>query len=90
MQAHPDARVVLSYRMPTYRVGRRRLHVGVWEHGLSLYGWRQGHDGSFTARHPGLQTSKGTIRLTPDDAAAIPDDELGDLMDTALRGQPEP
>jgi hypothetical protein len=33
----PDAEVVLSYGMPTYRVGRRRLNVGVWKHGLSLY-----------------------------------------------------
>ena len=28
MAAHPEAAVVLSYRMPTYKVGKRRLHVG--------------------------------------------------------------
>ena len=33
----PDAEVVLSYGMPTYRIGRRRLNIGVWKHGLSLY-----------------------------------------------------
>ena len=33
----PDADLVLSYGMPTYRIGRRRLNVGVWQHGLSLY-----------------------------------------------------
>ena len=31
-----DAEVVLSYGMPTYRIGRRRLNIGVWKHGLSL------------------------------------------------------
>ncbi|MGH3169893.1 MAG: DUF1801 domain-containing protein, partial [Trebonia sp.] len=33
----PDAGVELSYGMPTYRIGRRRLNIGAWKHGLSLY-----------------------------------------------------
>src|SRR5206468_11167347 len=45
LQAHPDASVGLSYQMPTYRVGSSRLYVGVWKHGLSLYGWKQDGDG---------------------------------------------
>jgi uncharacterized protein YdhG (YjbR/CyaY superfamily) len=86
LEAHPDAAVVLSYQIPTYKVGRRRLFVGVWQHGVSIYGWQQGRDGGFTARHPGLQTSKGTIRLRPEDAAGIGDDELRDLVRAALEG----
>lgn len=86
MQSHPDAIATLSYKMPTYKVGRRRLHVGVWSHGVSIYGWGQGRDGGFTARHPELVTSKGTIQLRPDNAANIPDDELRDLVGTALDG----
>jgi uncharacterized protein YdhG (YjbR/CyaY superfamily) len=82
--AHPDATVVLSYQMPTYKVGGRRLFVGVWRHGVSIYGWDAGRDAGFAARHPGLRTSKGTIRLRPDDAAGIPDDELRDLVNAAL------
>jgi hypothetical protein len=46
--------VVLSYKIPTYVVGRRRLFVGVWKHGLSVYGWDQGRDAGFIARHPEL------------------------------------
>jgi uncharacterized protein YdhG (YjbR/CyaY superfamily) len=80
----PDAEVSLSYQMPTFTVGRHRLHVGVWKHGVSIYGWRQDRDGGFTARHPELKTSKGTIRLRPEDAAGITDDELRDLVRTAL------
>ena len=34
LAAHPDAKVVFSYQMPTYKVGRRRLFVGVWKHGV--------------------------------------------------------
>jgi uncharacterized protein YdhG (YjbR/CyaY superfamily) len=86
LEAHPDAAVVLSYQMPTYRVGRRRLFLGVWKHGVSIYGWAQGHDGGFIARHPELKTSKGTIRLRPDQAADIADDELRELVRAALDG----
>src|SRR5438105_3645484 len=83
---HPDATVALSYGIPTYRVGRRRLFVGVWKHGVSLYGWRQGGAHAFTARHPELEAGKGTIQLRPGDAAGIPDRELRELVGAALDG----
>jgi uncharacterized protein YdhG (YjbR/CyaY superfamily) len=86
LEAHPDAVVVLSYQMPTYKVGRRRLFLGVWRHGVSIYGVQQDRDGGFTARHPELKASKGTIRLRPKDAAGIPDEELRDLVRAALDG----
>ena len=84
LEAQPGATVVLSYQIPTYKVGARRLHVGVWKHGVSLYGWQQGGDAGFTSRHPDLKTSKGTIRLRPEDAAGIADDEFRDLARAAL------
>ena len=84
LAAHPEAAVVISYRIPTYKVGRRRLYVGAWKHGLSIYGWPQDRDAGFTARHPELKTSKGTIRLRPEDAASIGDDELLGLINAAL------
>ena len=84
LAAHPDAAVVLSYQMPTYKVGRRRLCVGAWQHGISIYGWQQDRDAGFTDRHPELRTSKGTIRLRPQDAADITDDDLGGLVSAAL------
>ena len=79
----PDADLVLSYGMPTYRVGRRRLNVGVWQHGLSLY-VSPNRDGGFSARHPELVAGKGTIKLKPADAAAIPDADFQDLIRAAL------
>jgi len=84
LEARPDAAVVLSYQIPTYKVGRRRLFIGVWKHGVSIYGWQQGRDDRFTSRHPELKTSKGTIQLRSDDAARIPDDELRNLARAAL------
>jgi uncharacterized protein YdhG (YjbR/CyaY superfamily) len=82
--AYPEATVVLSYKMPTYKLGGRRLFVGAWKHGVSVYGWDEGRDAGFIARHPELKTSTGTIRLRPEDAAAITDDELRDLVRAAL------
>jgi uncharacterized protein YdhG (YjbR/CyaY superfamily) len=86
MEARPDATISLSYQMPTYRVGRRRLYLGVWKHGVSVYGWGQGSDAGFAARHPELLTGKGTLRLRPDDAAGIPDEEFRNLARAALDG----
>jgi uncharacterized protein YdhG (YjbR/CyaY superfamily) len=84
LAAYPEAAVVISYQMPTYRVARRRLYLGVWQHGISLYGWPQGQDGGFTARHPELRSGKGTIRIRADDAGGITDDELDSLVRAAL------
>jgi hypothetical protein len=85
-ELHPDAEVVLSYQIPTYVVGRHRLYVGVWTHWLSIYGWDGDNDGGFTARHPDLVGSKGTIKLRPADAERVTDDELRDLVRASLGG----
>lgn len=82
--ARPDVEVTLSYKMPAYKAGKRRLHVGVWKHGISLYGWGADRDDGFSARHPELLASKSTLRLRPDDAASIPDEEFLGLIRAAL------
>lgn len=84
LETHPDASVVLSYKIPTYKVGRRRLFLAVWKHGVSIYGWDQGRDAGFIARHPELKTGKGTIQLRATEAAGASDDEFRDLIRAAL------
>jgi uncharacterized protein YdhG (YjbR/CyaY superfamily) len=84
LAAHPKATVTLSYGMPTYKAGSKRLHVGAWRHGISLYGWGSAQPEAFLARHPGLKTSKGTIQLRSADAAAVSDAELTELVRAAL------
>ena len=81
---HPDAEMALSYGMAGYRVGRRRLNLGVWKHGVSVYGWRNDRDGGFVARHPRLSSGKGTIRISARDAEEISDEELRALLGGAL------
>jgi hypothetical protein len=84
LEAHPEAAVVISYGIPAYIVGRRRLFVGAWRHGMSLYGWQEGRDAGFAARHRDLLSGRATIRLRLADAAAIPDEELRELARAAL------
>jgi uncharacterized protein YdhG (YjbR/CyaY superfamily) len=84
LEEHPGAQVALSYGMPGYRVGKRRLNLGAWAHGVSVYGWRKDRDGGFAARHPKLSSGKGTIRIRPRDAEEISNDELRALLGGAL------
>ena len=84
LEAHPEATVALSYGIPAYRAGRRRLYVGAWKHGVSVYGWQAVHDAGFSARHPEFLASKATIRLRPQDAAGLGDDELRDFLGATL------
>lgn len=84
VEAFPEASVALSYGLPTYRVGNRKLHVGAWQHGVSLYGWDKDRAAGFTSRHPGLVSGKGTIRLRSEEAADVTDDELIGLIRASL------
>jgi hypothetical protein len=85
LSMYPNVSVVLSYKISTYQVGAQRLHIGVWKHGLSFYGWPQGREESFIAAHPALKTSKGTIQVRAADASTITDDELRTLISAALQ-----
>jgi uncharacterized protein YdhG (YjbR/CyaY superfamily) len=83
-EGFPDAVLGMAYGMPTYSLDRRRLHVGVWKHGLSLYGWGKDRAADLLVRHPHLRTSTGTVRLRPQDDQALSDDDLRQLVAAAL------
>ena len=84
LAARPGVQVTLSYKMPAYQAGKRRIYVGAWKHGISVYGWGKDRAAEFIARHPELVTSTGTIQLRPEDAAAISDEEFLGLAHAAL------
>jgi uncharacterized protein YdhG (YjbR/CyaY superfamily) len=84
LTAHPGTAITLSYKMPAYQAGKRRIYIGAWKHGISIYGCGQDRDGGFAGRHPEMVTSKGTIRIRPDDAAGIPDEEFLALAQAGL------
>lgn len=84
LDAYPAVDIVLSYKMPTYKVDRRSLHVAAWKHGVSLYGWDGERDGGFVERHPDMTSGKGTLRLRSEEAEMISDDELRAVINGAL------
>ena len=84
MEVQPDARVVLAYKMPTFVAGGRQLHVGVWNHGLSFYGWEDARDCSLVAHRPHLDSGRGTFKLPLAEAGDVTDDELRAFLGAAL------
>lgn len=75
-ELHAGAELHITYGMPTFIVGERRLPVGVWKHGLSLYGLDESNDAGFIARHPELASGRGTVKLPTRRADDFSDEEL--------------
>ncbi len=67
-----------------YVAGGRRLYVAVWKHGLSFYGWEHGRDGGLAARHPELDSGKGTLKLPVTESVRISDAELRNFAAAVL------
>jgi len=80
----PDVEVAIAYQMPVYRRAGRSMNVGVWKHGISIYGWGNQKNLSLLRRHPELSSGKGTLRITRDVADDIRDAELVELVRGAL------
>ena len=75
----PDASVVISYRMPMYRVGRR--HVGLnagRPNGVTLTTTAPDHIEEFRRRHPEFKANKASIQFGFDDG--LPDDDIRDVI----------
>jgi len=81
---HPDVELRLTYGMPTFVVGEHRLPVGVWKHGLSLYGLDDSNDAGFIARHPELSSGRGTVKLPTQRAQDLSDEELSATLAAVL------
>ena len=75
----PDASVVISYRMPMYKVGRR--HVGLnagRPNGVTLTTTAPEHIAEFRRRHPEFKANKASIQFGFDDE--LPDDDIRDVI----------
>lgn len=83
---HPDVELRMTYDMPTFVVGEHRLPVGVWKHGVSLYGLHDSNDGGFIARHPELSSGRGTVKLPTRRAEEFSDDEIVAMLRAVLGG----
>lgn len=80
----PDVEVRMTYDMPTFVVGEHRLPVGVWKHGLSLYGLHEGNDAGLITRRPELSSGRGTVKLPTRHAESFTDAELTATLKAVL------
>jgi hypothetical protein len=76
---YPNAEIVLSYQIPTYKVGRRRVFLGLWKGGVSLHGVPVE---DFKQRHPSIKTGKGSLNFKLTDE--LPEADIRDVITRAM------
>jgi hypothetical protein len=76
---YPQAEVGISYGIPTYRVGGRRVYLGLWKGGVSLHAVDVA---PFKQRHPAIKTGKGSLNFKLTDT--LPEAEVQDVIRAAL------
>ena len=60
---YPDARVDMSYRMPTYKAKEGWVAIANQKSYVSLYTCGAHHIAAFKKKYPGIKTGKGCINL---------------------------
>lgn len=79
MDELPDAEVVISYRIPLYKVGRR--HVGLnagRPGGITLTTTSPDHIEGFRRQHPEFKTNKASIQFRLEDD--LPEDDIRQVI----------
>ncbi len=71
LRLYPDAEVVLSYQVPTYKVKRGWVALGYWRQGVSLYTNGPHNIAEFKAQHPAIKTGKGSINFKVKDVVPV-------------------
>lgn len=81
-ELYPDAQVVILYRIPTYRVGLRRVYLGLWKEGVSLHAVDKALIEEFKQWHPAIKTGKGSLNFRLTDK--LPEVDIRDTIRRAL------
>ncbi len=71
LDLYPDAEVVLSYKIPTYRVRPGWVALGYWKGGVSIYTNGPHHIADFKAQYPAIKTGKGSINFRVTDEVPV-------------------
>jgi uncharacterized protein YdhG (YjbR/CyaY superfamily) len=83
LELYPDAEVVISYQIPTYKAGGGRVSLGLWKDGVSLYTTDPRHIATFKSKHPTIKTGKASLnfRLTDE----LPEKDVREVINRAIR-----
>lgn len=71
MALYPEAEVVISYQIPTYKAKAGWVALGRWKDGVSLYTNGPQHIAEFKARYPAMKTGKGSINFKATDVVPV-------------------
>lgn len=72
MDLYPNAVVVISYQIPTYRAKSGWVALGYWESGVSLYTNGPDHIAEFKEKYPAIKSGKGSINFRVSDVVPVP------------------
>ena len=60
LDLYPTAEIVISYKIPTFKVGRKRVYLGLWKEGVSLHAVSVD---DFKQKHPTIKTGRGSLNF---------------------------
>ena len=86
LELYPDAEVVISYQVPTYKAAGGRVSLGLWKDGVSLYTTGPEYIESFKARHPRIKTGKASLNFGLADD--VPEGDVREVVRQAMEGTP--
>jgi uncharacterized protein YdhG (YjbR/CyaY superfamily) len=85
LELHPDAEIVISYQIPTYKAGGGRVSLGLWKDGVSLYTTDPQHIEEFKSKHPTIKTGKASLNLRATDE--LPEEDVREVVNRATRSR---
>lgn len=71
MGMYPDANVVISYGVPTYKAKSGWVALGYWKGGVSIYSNGPHHIAEFKEKYPAIKTGKGSINFKTTDVIPV-------------------
>jgi uncharacterized protein YdhG (YjbR/CyaY superfamily) len=82
---YPDAEVVISYKIPTYKTPSGWAGLGYWKGGVSVYTNGAHNIAEFKAEYPKIKTGTGSINFKVTDE--IPEPALEKVLARAMEGR---
>lgn len=78
-ELYPEAETYISYQIPTYRVGKCRVYLGLWKDGVSLHAI---DPAPFKAKHPKIKTGRGSLNFKVTDE--VPEADVREVISQAV------
>jgi uncharacterized protein YdhG (YjbR/CyaY superfamily) len=84
LELYPDAEVVISYQVPTYKARGGRVSLGLWQDGVSLYTTGPEYIEEFKSKHPKVKTGKASLNFQL--GKELPERDVRQVIKRAIEG----